>query len=295
VAGILCVKQWIGAFLYVEIPVAMTFFKQTFKEVIDFFYQIFLNRHLLFTLSMRDFQKKYVRNFFGLIWAILDPLAFVLILYVVLGVRYGDKDPNAIPFVVYLLTGYIVFEFFSSSIMSVTTSIKDHSFLLNKVNFRVAILPIVTILSNLTVHLIVLALCIVVLLFHHIYPSFYWLQVFYYMFALSVFLVSAGWLTSSIFLFFPDIRNILSIMTRIMFFVTPIFWKMEGLPPSSQFILKLNPIYYIVNGYRDSLLNHRVFWESPLVTLYFWSVCLVFLVAGVAVFKKLRPHFADVV
>jgi ABC-type polysaccharide/polyol phosphate export permease len=159
----------------------------------------------------------------------------------------------------------------------------------------VAILPIVTILSNLIVQLIVLALCIVVLLIHHIYPSLYWFQVLYYLFALSVLLISAGWLTSSIYLFFPDIKNILSIFTRIMFFVTPIFWKMEGLPASSQFVLKLNPIYYIVNGYRDSLLNHRAFWESPLVTIYFWSVCLVFLVAGVAVFKKLRPHFADVV
>jgi ABC-type polysaccharide/polyol phosphate export permease len=273
----------------------MNLLKQTFKEGIDFFYQIFLNRHLLFTLSLRDFQKKYIKNFLGLIWAILDPLAFVLILYVVMEMRYADKDPKAIPFVVYLLTGYIVFELFSSSIMAVTTSIKEHAFLLNKINFRVAILPIVTILSNLTVHLIVLMLCVVVLLYHQIYPSFYWFQVFYYMFALSVFLISVGWLTSSIYLFFPDIRNIISIITRIMFFVTPIFWKMEGLPVSSQNILKLNPIYYIVNGYRDSLLNHKAFWDTPVVTCYFWSVCLVFLVAGVAVFKKLRPHFADVV
>jgi lipopolysaccharide transport system permease protein/teichoic acid transport system permease protein len=219
----------------------------------------------------------------------------VVIMYFVFGERYGSKDPKAIPFFIYLVTGYIAFEFFISSINSVTTTIYEHSFLLKKVNFRVAILPIVTILSNLMIHLIVLGICVIVLAFNHIFPSIYWLQLPYYMFSLSVFLISAGWLTSSIFLFFPDIRNIIAIITRIMFFVTPIFWKMEGLPASNQFILKFNPIYYIVNGYRESLLFHKVFWASPGETIYFWSVTFLFLVCGVVVFKKLRPHFADVV
>ncbi len=113
--------------------------------------------------------------------------------------------------------------------------------------------------------------------------------------ALSIFLIAAGWLTSSIYLFFPDIKNIISIITRILFFLTPIFWNMNGLPPNTQFILKLNPVYYIVNGYRDSFLYNKGFWEHPLLTLYFWVVCFICLIVGVAVFKKLRPHFADVV
>lgn len=143
--------------------------------------------------------------------------------------------------------------------------------------------------------MIVMGICFIVLLVNHIYPSFYWFQLFYYLFALSVFLISVGWLTSSIFLFFPDIRNIIAIITRIMFFVTPIFWKMEGLPERNQLILKLNPAYYFVNGYRESLLFHKAFWESPVLAGYYWGVCLLFLVVGVVVFKKLRPHFADVV
>jgi lipopolysaccharide transport system permease protein/teichoic acid transport system permease protein len=269
--------------------------KQIFREGIDFFYQIYLNRSMLFTLSMRDFQKKYIKNYFGLVWAILDPVAFVVIMYFVFGPRYGSKDPNEIPFFIYLVTGYIAFEFFVSTVNSVTTTINEHSFLLKKVNFRVAILPIVTILSHLLIHLIVLGICFIVLMINHIYPSFYWFQLLYYLFALSVFLISVGWLTSSIFLFFPDIRNIIAIVTRIMFFVTPIFWTMEILPASDQRILKFNPIYYIVNGYRESLLYQKAFWESPLLTIYFWAVCLLFLVCGIIIFKKLRPHFADVV
>jgi ABC-type polysaccharide/polyol phosphate export permease len=273
----------------------MRILKQFFREALDFFYQIFLNRNLLMTLCFREFEKRYIKNFFGFIWAILDPLAFIVILYLVFGERYGNKDPNTIPFIVYLITGYIAFNFFNDSIMAITVTIKEHSFLLKKVNFRVAILPIVTVLSNLFVHGIVLIIAVVALLINHIHLSWYWFQLFYYIMALSIFLIAAGWLTSSIYLFFPDIKNIISIITRILFFLTPIFWNMNGLPPNTQFILKLNPVYYIVNGYRDSFLYNKGFWEHPLLTLYFWVVCFICLIVGVAVFKKLRPHFADVV
>jgi ABC-type polysaccharide/polyol phosphate export permease len=269
--------------------------KQFLKEIIDFFYQLFINRQLILTLTMRDFEKAYIKNFFGFVWAILDPLAFVVILYIVFGTRYGDADYNAVPFAVYLITGHIAFELFSSTLTKVTKSIAEHSYLLKKVNFRVAILPLVTILSNLMVHAIVLVIAILIVVFNHFLPTWYWLQLLYYIFALSVFLVSAGWLTSSIYLFFPDISNIVGIITRALFFLTPIFWNIEGLPESFQNLLKLNPLYYIVAGYRDSLINQVGVWHHPLLTVYYWTVCLVVMVAGVLVFKKLRPHFADVV
>jgi lipopolysaccharide transport system permease protein/teichoic acid transport system permease protein len=285
----------VRSFLFRTLAKMYRFVPQFIKEAIDFFYQIFLNRMLLFTLSIRDFQKKYISNLFGLVWAVLDPVAFVVILYFVFGERYSGKNPNEVSFVVYLITGHIAFDLFGSTMHSVTQSITEHSFLLKKVNFRVAILPIVTMLSNLMVHGIVLMVCIVILQFNHIYPSWYWFQLLYYAFAITVFLISIGWLTSSIYLFFPDISNIVAIVTRLMFFLTPIFWKMSGLAVRDQFLLKLNPVYYIVNGYRESLIYHKGFWEHPVLTVYFWSVCIFFLVIGVLVFKRLRPHFADVV
>ena len=272
----------------------MRLITQFFREAFDFFLQIYTNRNTLRTLSWRQFEKLYIRNFFGLLWAILDPLAFVVILYFVLGARFGGGN-DEVPFIVYLLTGYIVFDFFSSTMGAVTTSIMDHAFLLKKVSFRVAILPIVTVVSNLIMHSIVLGICIIVLLFNGVYPDFFWIQTLYYLFAVMVLMVSAGWLTSSIYLFFPDIRNVVSIITRLMFFLTPIFWNINGLLPRDQFILKLNPLYYIINGYRDSLLYKTGFWDHPALMLYFWAVCLVFLIIGITVFKKLRPHFADVV
>ena len=268
--------------------------RQIPAEGLDFLAQLVKNRKLILNLSQRDFRKKYISNFFGFIWAVLDPLAFIIILYLVFGVRYGKTNPEEVPFVVYLITGYIAYDFFVGAFRSITTCIYDHAFLLKKVNFRVAVLPIVTLFSQLMIHGIVLGIAAGVLLYNHIFPQLYWLQVFYYLLALCVLLVSLGWLTSSIYLFFPDISNIVAIVSQALLFISPIFWNMQGLPRSNQMILKLNPLFYIVNGYRESFTNHKGFWTHPALTLYFWGVCLVILVAGVIVFKKLRPHFADV-
>ncbi len=268
--------------------------RQISAEALDFIYQLYLNRMLILNLSQRDFRKKYISNYFGLVWAVVDPLAFIVILYLVFGVRYGKTNPEEVPFVVYLITGYIAYDFFTGAFRSITTCVYDHAFLLKKVNFRVAILPIVTMFSQLMIHGIVLIIGVVILLFNHIYPQLYWLQLLYYLIALCVLLLSLGWLTSSIFLFFPDISNIVAIISQALLFISPIFWNMQGLPRSNQLILKLNPLFYIVNGYRESLTNHQGFWTHPVLTLYFWGFCLVTLVAGVFVFKKLRPHFADV-
>ena len=67
------------------------------------------------------------------------------------------------------------------------------------------------------------------------------------------------------------------------------------MPDNYAFILKLNPLFYIVNGYRESIIYQVGFWEHPMLMLYYWGVTLILLITGVVVFKKLRPHFADVI
>ena len=90
--------------------------KKLFSEGIDFIKQIYLNRNLINTLTKRDFRNRYVKNYFGFAWAILDPLAFIVILYFVFGMRYGGNDILGVSFVVYLITGYIAYDFFANNI-----------------------------------------------------------------------------------------------------------------------------------------------------------------------------------
>jgi lipopolysaccharide transport system permease protein len=265
------------------------------EEGIDFLKHIVENRYLLYELTKRDFQSKYVQNFLGISWAVLDPLAFIVILWIVFGYGLRGGAKMEIPFIAYLVTGFISYNLFSKTLSAATKSINSYSFLVKKVNFRVAILPLVKIFSELFLHLIILLITFVVLLINGIYPSWYWFQILYYIFALVIFLTGLSWLTSSVNVFFPDMSNIIAIGTRFLFYLTPIFWDIRIFPEKVQHILNLNPVLYIINGYRDSLILHRGFWSYPELTLYFWTVTFVLVLAGIFSYKKLRPFFANVV
>ena len=269
--------------------------KQIYYEGIDFISQLIKNKSVIFELTKRDFTSKYIKNFFGLSWAIIDPLAFIVVLYFVFGMRFGDRETLGVPFIIYLISGYIAYDFFSTALNQASDSIRSYSFMITKVNFRLAILPIVKLLSGLMMHMIILFIVLVILLLNSIYPSLYWIQIVYYIFAMLSMLLGLAWIASSISLFFPDMKNIISIIVRLLFFLTPIFWNIEGLPESYTFFLKFNPLYYIVSGYRDSLIYEVAFWEHPVLTIYYWALTVVFMLAGIIIFKKLRPHFADVI
>jgi lipopolysaccharide transport system permease protein/teichoic acid transport system permease protein len=78
------------------------------------------------------------------------------------------------------------------------------------------------------------------------------------------------------------------------FWATPIFWDINMMPPNIQIILKLNPMFYVVQGYRDSFIYFCPFWSYPYLTLYFWTVTIILFVVGALIFQKLKPQFADV-
>lgn len=251
-------------------------------------------RSVIWSLALRDFRQKYVRNLFGIIWAVVDPIAFVGILYLIFSSRFGNTGTDDVPFILYILCGNIAFDLFSN-MQHLAQVIKDHEFLVKKMSFKTEILPASRLISMLLLHGILLIIAIIIVLFNGIAPTIYWFQLTYYTLALSVLLFGISLLSASVSLFFPDTNNILAIISRILFFLTPVFWNLETLPQTTQHWLKLNPMVYIVNGYRDSLLYGKGFWIYPAQTIYYWGSSLVILWFGAYIHRKLRSHFAEVI
>ncbi len=264
-------------------------------EGIDFFRQLYLNRRLVFELTKREFKTQYADNLFGLLWALIEPLAMMIILWFVFS--YLQKGPahQDVPYSLYLLSGIIAYDFFNKSMNKGAGSIRAYSFLVKTVNFRIAVIPMIVISSELIIHLIVIAILIVLLSLNGIFPSLYWLQLIYYVFAQFILLIGISWFTASILPFFPDMSYIITIMMRVLFFLTPIFWNPSKMGGNMLLIVNLNPLAYIVNGYRDSVLFHIPFWEHRSQTIYFWAFTFAVYLIGIIVFKRLRPHFADVI
>jgi len=124
--------------------------------------------------------------------------------------------------------------------------------------------------------------------------NFYWLQIVYYLFAMIVLILGISWVTSSVMVFIRDINQFVVMVLQFGFWMTPIFWELERVPERFRFLIRLNPLAYLINGYRDSMINKIWFWEHPGYTIYFWVVTLTIFVVGGLTFRKLRPHFADV-
>ncbi len=266
------------------------------RDFTGFLKGLFKNRKIIFRLVETDFRKQYLGSFLGITWAFVQPLFFVLAISFVFSV--GLRQSNLIegfPFLLYLISGIFMWYLFSTGLSTGTSSISQNNYLVKKVVFRVSMLPMVKILSAVIVHLVFLDLMIVLYLAYGFFADIYYLQLLYYIFAAAVILLGLSWMTSSIVLFFPDLTHIIAIITRIGFWFTPIFWNVDKIPEKYHFIVKANPAYYLVMGYRDCLIYKVWFWERPYLTAYFWGLTFVILIVGTILFRKLKPHFADVI
>ena len=265
------------------------------SRIKKFLIDIYLQRRVIYELAKRDFQQQYMGSYLGVIWVFLQPLIFIGILYVVFTFGFKSAPTTSMPFVVYLISGMIAWMYFSN-ILSVTTGvIVSYAFLVKKGDFRLSILPIVKILSALVPHLFFVVLAIITAWINGYPPSFYTLQVFYYLFAMVVLLLGLSWITSSTNIFVKDVSKVVSIVVQFGFWLTPIFWQIEKIPAAYQWIVKLNPAYYIITGYRDSLVSRIPFWSHAWETFLFWGMTVLILYTGINVFGRLRPHFGEVV
>lgn len=262
--------------------------------MLEFLKDIYKNRSLLLSLTKNDFKQKYLGNFLGATWAFIQPTATILIFWFVFQVGFKSKPVGEYPFILWLITGMLPWFFFADTLSNATNSILSNSFLVKKVVFRVSLLPIISILTTLIVHLFFIFFMFGMFIYYGYSPNIYWIQVFYYLFALIVLLLGMSWISSSVVVFFKDLGQIIAMIIQFGFWLTPIFWNIGMVPLKFHWIIKLNPIVYIIEGYRDSMINHKWFWENISTSIYFWVVTAAIFVVGSITFKRLRPHFADV-
>ena len=260
--------------------------------------ELWENRKLALQLAKNDFRKKYAGSYLGTIWAFVQPVVTVFVYWFLFEKGLGKlpRTGGTEPFVLYLISGLVPWFFFQEALNGVTSTLPDYVYLVKKVVFQISVLPFVKVLSSVFVHLFFLAFSLVVFFLYGYRPDAYTLQVIYYSGALFVFVLGLGYLTSAVDVFFRDLSQIVGIVLQIGIWFTPIMWRMETLdiPPVLVPVFKANPLYYIVNGYREALIRKAFFWEHPWQTLYFWGLTLLVFMLGTTVFKRLKVHFADV-
>jgi ABC-type polysaccharide/polyol phosphate export permease len=262
--------------------------------VLEFLKNLNKQQRLVYDLSKKDFETRYVGSYLGVVWAFVQPTIQILIFWFVFQVGFKSVPVDNLPFILWLICGMIPWFFFADSVQNASNSIIDNAYLVKKVVFRIDILPLVKIYSALYVHFFFILFLIAMFLIYGYTPSLYYLQIPYYLAATFVLVLGIGWLTSSLIVFLKDTGQVVAMVLQFGFWLTPIFYSLKIVPEKYQFLLKLNPMYYIVEGYRDTFIYNKWFWEHPKLTLNFWLAAILLLLVGRLVFKKLRPHFADI-
>ncbi len=264
-------------------------------KMLESFKAVFSTRKIISSLALEDFKKRFVGSYFGILWLFVQPVVTVIIYVVVFQFGFKAAPPSGldVPYVLWLIPGIVPWFYFNEAVNMGTSVLYDYNYLVKKVVFKISVLPMVKNISCFLVHMIFWLIMMVVFLIYGITPSIYWVQTLYYSLCTFVLITGITMLTSAVNVFFKDMAQIVNIFLQFGMWITPIMWSytMMDINP---IILKLNPFYYISEGYRDSMLNGVWFWEQPVLTLYFWTVTLGLLLLGTKVFKKMKPHFADV-
>ena len=253
------------------------------------------NEKIIINLSKNDFKTKFAGSYLGIVWAFVTPIVTTLVYWFVFefGLKVGSQEAN-VPFILWLMAGLIPWFFFSEGLNSATNCMLEYSYLVKKVVFKISILPIVRGLSSLFIHFIFIGFLFLVAFFYKFYPTVYTLQIVYYLFCLFMYTLALSYSTSAIVLFFKDLGQIINILLQIGIWVTPIMWNYNIVPENYRWVVKLNPMVYIVEGYREVFTSKIWFWDKQGQTMYFWIICFGMFVIGLMIFRRLRLHFADV-
>lgn len=246
------------------------------------------------SLAHSDFRARFSGSYLGIVWGIIQPLSTILLFWFVFQVGFRSNPIDDVPFILWLSAGMIPWNYFYDAWFGGTSSFTAYGYIVKKVVFKVEMLPIVKALSSAIMNGIFNAILLVIYTLYGEFPGAHIVDMIY--FSLCIFVLSLGliFFTATLNVFMKDIGHFLGIILQFLMWMTPMMWDYHMIPDKLSWFYKLNPLHYVINGYRESLINGHWFFYRYQSMIYFWIVSLVLLAAGYILMKKLKPHFADV-
>ncbi|MBQ7943851.1 MAG: ABC transporter permease [Lachnospiraceae bacterium] len=284
----------------VIIAAAVLVFWRFYDRIVSLPVELWQSRHLIWKLAKNDFKTRYAGSYLGRIWAFVQPVVTVVLYWFVFDYIMNAKKEFLsqgidVPYLLWLMAGLVPWFYFSEAINNGMTSLLEYSYLVKKVVFKISIIPIIKIIAATFTHLFFVAFMLVVYFVYGYEPSIYLIQLPYYTFCMFMIVLAISYSTCAIVIFFRDLTQIVSIALQIGMWATPILWNINRFEnPIVQTIIKINPIFYIVNGYRSAMYEQTWFWQDFYSTMYFWIVTVVLFGVGALIFRRLKVHFADV-
>ena len=251
--------------------------------------------HLPRTIRLALYENRSRRSqlLLGRVWDFLNPLFQILIYWFVFSVGLKTETRNGFPYAIWLMCGMMPWLAMNASSTNAANAVQANAHVLKNVSIPVTIMPMKAIVKAYYEHLWTMGILIGTLLFSRIWPTWYWLELVYYLVSAWAFLTGFGLITSSLSAVYRDFFEFLNPVMRLIFYISSVVWPLESLPENLQRIMQLNPFAYIVEGYRKCLLYGEGILSNWQQGLYFWALTLMLLILGSILHMRLRKRFID--
>lgn len=253
-------------------------------------------RKQIVKLSKSELIKTYKGAALGPLWAVIKPAIQIFVFWFAFQVGLRNNRPvHGFDFFIFLLVGMIPWFFMNESILEGARCIRHNKHFVTKTPFPVGTIMTYTSLSHLYIHFVLVAIMYVILLFSGVMPSIYNIQILFYMPMMYAFFTCLSWITAPLSAISKDFENVVRSVINAIFWLSGIIWDQDTLGNGiTKHILQLNPVNYFANGYRNTFLYKRWFWETPYETVCFLAILAGVFFLGAFVYRRLRKTIPDV-
>jgi lipopolysaccharide transport system permease protein len=253
--------------------------------------ELWAYHELLWALAMRDISIRYKQTILGFAWAVLQPVALMVVFSILFG-RLANLPSDGAAYPIFVFAGLLPWQFFSSALGASSNSLVGSSHLISKVYFPRLIIPISSMGSALADFLAGLVVLLVLMAFYGVGLSPRLLMA--PLLTLGVFLTAlgAGTFLSALVVSYRDFRFVVPFMMQLWMFVTPVIYPLSMVPERWRWVFDLNPMSGLIEGFRSAVLNKP--FDLPAIG-FSMLIAVAFLAVAIAYFEKVERQFADVI
>lgn len=260
------------------------------------------NLFRIYSISKYELLADMRDSHLGLLWNFLHPAIQILTYWFAFGVVFNRKavvlHGIEVPYIIWMMGGMVVWFFISPCITNGCNAIFSKTNVITKMKFPVSILPATVVLKELFNHGCLMLMYTVILIATGFTPTVHWFALIYYLFCAIFFSISLSMTTSVLNMLARDTRKMVLALMRLLLYLTPILWNIQQLshmPQWVSYLMKANPIYYIVQGYRDCFFYHQGIFHYQNSMIAFWVITLTLFAFGSYMMYKFKHKFIDLI
>ena len=248
-------------------------------------------RELLYFLTLRDVKVRYKQTVMGLAWVIIQPLGTMLIFTLVFN-RFVRLDAGPLPYPLFALSGLLLWLFFANAVTNSTYSLVSNSNLITKVYFPRMFIPAASVGAGLVDLGVAFLLLIAMCFYYGVSLSLHSLLLPLIILLMALLALSVGLLSAALTVKYRDLRHALPFIIQLWMFASPVIYPANVVPEKWKWLLTVNPVAGIIEGFRASLTGQPFNWFHLSIAA---ATTLVLLLCSVYVFRRFEDTFADVV